>query len=110
MGRRHPAVHRQADLAGMVPVPRGQLHILLIRRVSNIDHGLRNGLTQSAAITALSSVVSVTESSVMLPPYLGEYDAPYQPKACLRATLQRRRTCRIATPNASILALDAARA
>jgi hypothetical protein len=71
MGQRQPAVRRQASSAGMVPVPAGQSHILLIRRVSNIDHGFRNGLAQNVRITALSLVVSVTESSVMLPPYLG---------------------------------------
>jgi hypothetical protein len=57
MGRRHPAVLRQAGSAGMVPVPAGQSHILLIRRVSNIDHGARNELTQNVSITAPFSVV-----------------------------------------------------
>jgi hypothetical protein len=51
IGRRRPAVRRQASSTGMVPVPAGQSHILLIRRVSNI------GLIQAAAITVLSSVV-----------------------------------------------------
>jgi hypothetical protein len=42
----------QASSAGMVPIPAGQLHILLIRRVSNIDHGAGNGLTHNVPITA----------------------------------------------------------
>jgi hypothetical protein len=52
MGRRHPAVRRQANPAEMVPVPAGQSHILFNRRVSNIDHGVRSRLKQDVAIAA----------------------------------------------------------
>jgi hypothetical protein len=55
MGLRHRAVLRQASSAGMVPVAADQSHIFLIRRVSNIDHGAGNELTQSLWITAPSS-------------------------------------------------------
>jgi hypothetical protein len=54
MQKRRMTPVKQANSAGMVPIPAGQLHIHLIRKVSDIDHGAGNGLAQNVSITALS--------------------------------------------------------